>query len=77
MPKATAPDESSTPEEVPHARPDHRDVRRQRVGVDHGRHGIGRVVEAVDELESQRDQQCNGEKKICHARCDMALREIA
>ena len=44
-------------DEIPDARPDDRDVRLQRVGIDHGGDRVGRVVEAVDELEAQRDQQ--------------------
>ncbi len=32
------------------------------MGVDDGRHRIGGVVEAVDELESQRDEQRNSEQ---------------
>ena len=44
-------------QEVEQARPHHRDLRRQRVGVDHRGHRVGGVVEAVDELEAERDQQ--------------------
>ena len=44
-------------EEVEHARPDDREVRRQRVRVDDSGDGIGGVVEAIDELEAERDQQ--------------------
>ncbi len=44
-------------DEVPAARPDHRGDRRQRMGVDHRRHRIGGVVEAVHEFEAERDQQ--------------------
>ena len=57
MPKATAPLEDQHAEEVPHARPDHRECWRQRMRVDDGGDGIGGVVEAVDELEAERDQQ--------------------
>ena len=59
MPKATAPDDSSTPRQIEQARPHHRDIGRQRVRIDDGRHRIGGVVEAVDELEAERDQQRN------------------
>ena len=44
-------------EEVPEAGPNHGDVGLQRVGVDDGGHGVGGVVESVDELEAERDQQ--------------------
>ena len=57
MPNATAPLETQDADEVPDARPDDGDVRIQRVRVDHRRHGVGGVVEAVDELEAERDQQ--------------------
>ena len=32
-------------------------MRIERVGVDHRRHRIGRIVKAVDELETERHQQ--------------------
>ncbi len=43
--------------EVEATGPDHGEMRRQRVGVDHGGHGVGGIVEAVDELEAQGNQQ--------------------
>ena len=57
MPNATAPLEMQHAEEIEAARPDDRDLGRHRVGVDDRRDGIGGVVEAVDELEAERDQQ--------------------
>jgi hypothetical protein len=56
MPNATAPGEQHA-EEIEEARPHHGEFGRQRVGVDHGRDRIGGVVEAVDELEAERDQE--------------------
>jgi hypothetical protein len=50
-------------EEVEQARPHHRHRRRQAVGVDHGRDRVGGVVEAVHELEAQRDQQREAEQR--------------
>ncbi len=44
-------------EEIERSGPDDREIRRQAVRIDDGRHGIGGVVEAVDELEPERDQQ--------------------
>jgi len=44
-------------QEIKEAGPDHSEVRRHRVGVDHGRDRVGRIVEAIDEFEAERDQQ--------------------
>ena len=49
-------------EEVPAARPDDREMRRQRVRVDHGGDRVRGVVETVDELEAERDQQRDAEQ---------------
>ena len=49
-------------EEIPEAGPDHGDVRLERVGVDDRGHGVGGVVESVDELEAESDQQRDPEK---------------
>ena len=64
MPKATAPEDSSTPSRLQQTRPDHGDVGRQRVGVDDGRDRVGGVVEAVDEFEAERDQQRDEKQDI-------------
>ena len=50
-------------EQVPAARPDDGDLRLERVGVDDGRHRVGGVVEAVDELEAERDQHRHAEQQ--------------
>ena len=63
MPKATAPLENRTPRKLNSARPDDRDLRRQRVRVDDRRDRVRRVVEAVDELEAERDQQRHAEQQ--------------
>ena len=55
-------------EQVEAARPDHRDLRLQRVGVDDGRHRVGGVVEAVDEFEAERDQHRQAEQQERHDR---------
>ena len=57
MPKATAPDGKQHAGEVAKSRPCDRDVRLERVRIDDGRDGVGGVVEAVDELEAERNQQ--------------------
>ena len=49
-------------EKIEAARPDHRDRRRQGMRVDHGRDRIGGIVEAVDELEAQRDHEREAEQ---------------
>ena len=48
-------------QEVEEAGPDDGDQRRHRMGVDYGRHGVRGVVEAVHELEAERDQQGEAE----------------
>ena len=50
-------------EEIPEARPHYRDMRLQRMGVDHGGHGIGGVVKPIHKLEAQRDQQRNAQEQ--------------
>ena len=49
-------------DEVPDARPEDREVRLERVRVDDGRDGVGRVVEAVHELEAERDEERDPEE---------------
>ncbi|MNZ82480.1 hypothetical protein D3C78_1011780 [compost metagenome] len=51
------------PEEVEEARPDHCELWRQRVGVDHCCHGVGGVVETVDELKAQGNQQRHAQQQ--------------
>src|SRR5271157_232569 len=46
-------------EEIPEARPDDGNVRLERVSVDDRGHGVGGVVESVDEFEAERHQQCH------------------
>ena len=53
-------------DEVPEARPDDGRRRLQALGVDHRGHGVGRVVEAVDALESEGDHQRR------HEQCQLA-----
>src|SRR6516162_775463 len=43
----------SDAEKIEEAGPQHGGFRRQRMGVDHRRHGIGRIVKAVHELEAE------------------------
>ncbi|MNO98892.1 hypothetical protein D3C76_906510 [compost metagenome] len=45
------------PEEVEEPGPDHREIRWQRMRIDHCGDGVGGVVETVDELEAQGNQQ--------------------
>ena len=63
MPKATAPEEVKHAEQVEQARPDHREIRRQRTGIDDGCDCVRGVVKAVDELEAERDQQRDEEQQ--------------
>jgi len=63
MPKATRPEDQSTPERL-QSPTKHGDLRRQRVCVDDGRDRIGRVVEAVDELEAERNDQRQAEQQV-------------
>ena len=80
MPKATAPEETSTPAKLQIARPHHGHVRLQRMRVNYGRNRVGRIVKAIDELEAQRGQQRHAQQKKredrgadgrcpCRARC--------
>jgi hypothetical protein len=62
MPQAIAPVEKQYAKEIENARPDRRDRRRQRVGVDHGCDRIGGVMESVDEFEAQCDEQGHAEQ---------------
>ena len=43
-------------EQVPASRPDDRDLRREGMGIDDGRDGVGGVMETIDEFEAERDQ---------------------
>ena len=51
-------------EEIEKTGPDDGDRRRQRVCIDHRGDGIGGVMEAIDELEAERDQQSDEQQKI-------------
>ena len=62
MPKATAPRRRKHAEQIPAAGPHHRDLGRQSMGVDDRRYGVGRVVEAVDEFEAERNQHRDAEQ---------------
>src|SRR5580692_6183594 len=48
--------------QIPAARPDHRDVRLQAVRIDDRRHGVGGVMKSVDKLEAQRQKQRKEQK---------------
>ncbi len=64
MLKATAPVETRTPKKLKVPDQTNREIRRHRVRVDYGGDRVGGVVEAVDELESQRDEQCDAEQDV-------------
>ncbi len=66
MPKATAPVDVRTP--IRFQQPDQTTAIRgfKAMGVDDRRDGVGRVVEAVDELEAERDQHRNAEQQKRH-----------
>lgn len=49
------------PQEIERARPHHREVGIERVRINNGRHRIGRVMKAIHELSSQRDQKRNSQ----------------
>ena len=49
---------SEIPQKIPKSRPHHGGGRFHRVGVNHGGHRIGGVVEAVDKFKAQRNQKC-------------------
>ena len=50
-------------DEVPDARPDDRRRGLEALRVDHRRHGVGRVVEPVDALESEGDDKGHDEEQ--------------
>ena len=50
-------------EEIEHPRIDHRHGRGERMGVNHGCDRIGGVVEAIDELEAERDEERDAEQE--------------
>ena len=62
--KATAPLELSTPARLHNPGPHDGDVWLERVGIDDRGHGVRGVVEAVDELESECDQQSDDQQHI-------------
>ena len=62
MPKATAPGGSQHPDQVPHAGPDHRDIGRQAMGIDHRGNGVGGIVKAVHELETKGEAERQNQK---------------
>jgi hypothetical protein len=64
-------------QQIPCARPHDREIRGQRVGVDHRGHGVCCVVEAVHELEPERDEQRHAQKRISHERGGMCVADVA
>ena len=76
MPKATAPVEVSTP--IKFQAPDQTTaiLRRERMRVDDGRHGVGGVVKSVDEFEAERDQHRDAEKDDRAGRSSAPARRI-
>ena len=49
-------------QKIKESRPDHGDVRFERMRIDYRGDRVGRVVKAVHELESQRGQQCHAQQ---------------
>lgn len=82
MPNATATGRSQHAEEVARARPTDSEVRRQGVGIDDGRDRVRSVMKAIHKLESEREQQSDGEQEVgkygrpradrCRAGCSRA-----
>ena len=75
MPNATAPvDSAARPRKL--KKPDQTTANfgRQRMGIDHGRDGVGGVVEAVHELEAERDQQRHEQHEERHIGGDLPCR---
>ncbi len=61
MLKATSPEDDHHSEEIPEAGPDHRDVRFQRVRVDHRGDSIRGVVKSVYKFEPEGYEQCDSQ----------------
>ena len=64
-------------EEIPHAGPDHSDVRLHGVRVDDGGDGIGGIVEAVHKFESEGGEQRDAEQSVGQPAFGMDAREIS
>ena len=64
-------------EEIPEAGPNDGDVRLERVRVDDRGHGVGGVVESVDELETERDQQGDAQQHEGQNRLIVHLEDAA
>jgi hypothetical protein len=63
-------------DEVPQTGPDDGDVGLERMRIDDGSDGIRRVVKAVDELESERDEQRDAEQNVRPGGGEMGSGEI-
>ena len=50
-------------DKVPNSRPHNSDVRLERMGVNHRRHGVRGVVESIDEFKPQRHQKRQSQKE--------------
>jgi hypothetical protein len=55
---------SKHPGQVAQARPDHGNVRIERMGVNHRRHSVSGVVEAVHKFKAEGDQEGQAEQQI-------------
>ncbi len=75
--KATVPVESEHAGQITDSRPDHGDIGLERMGVDDRGHGVGGVVEAVDELKAEGDEQGEGQQQIGPDAGDGDIVEVA
>src|SRR3569833_2075141 len=50
--------------EIADAGPDHGDIGFERMGVDDGGDGVGRVMESVNEFKTERDDQRHGQHHV-------------
>ena len=64
-------------EEIPHAGPDHSDVRLHGVRVDDGGDGVGGIVEAVHEFESQGGEESDAEERVGQPACGVDTRQVS
>ena len=63
-------------EKIEKSRPHDGEFRRHGVGIDHGSDRVRRVMEAVDELEAERDQECNEQQQIGQISRDLGARGV-
>src|SRR5262249_31355436 len=68
---------SDDAEKVPEAAPGDRDVGIKRVSINNRGHGVGGVMEAVHEFESESDEQSDAEQNVRQSRAGAYFSQVA